>query len=409
MKVSARVHVSGPLVPYVAGFAATLRSQGYTDLSLANQLRLGAHLSRWLAERALGLTQLTAEVVEQFVADRRETHTALCSVRGLAPLLQYLQKIDVVPAAAPEPAPSNEVLRAYERYLVEERVVKPRRRRYYVEVAREFLADRQVADLVAADVARDVRAHVDRADLPERLTALRAVLSFLFVRGHAPINLVHAVPSASRRRLVSLPKGLDMPEIRAVLANCDRRTTMGRRNYAALLLMVRRGLRAGEVAALTLDDIDWEAGEIVVHGKGTSIGRLPLPTDVGEAIVSYLRRRRPPQVESRSLFLRSRAPHRGGTAAMFTGLASHSLRAAGVSSGGSHRLRHTAATQMLRAGASLTEIAQVLRHRHVDTTAIYAKVDRDGLRTLAPPWPTVDFVYDEQLRRLAQPWPGGAA
>jgi integrase len=369
-----------------------------------------AHLSRWLAERAMAPAEITAHVVEQFVAERRRrTHTARCSPRRVAPLLQYLRTLDVLPATAPEQLPSNEVLRAYDRYLAEERVVERRRRRYYVGVAGEFLGERQAADLAAADVTRDVRAHVGQRGLLERLTALRSVLSFLFLRGHAPLNLVHAVPSASRRRLVSLPKGLEQAEIHALLATCDRRTTIGRRNYAALLLMVRLGLRAGEVAALTLDDIDWEAGEIAVHGKGGSTGRLPLPTDVGEAIVSYLRRRRRPLLETRSLFVRSRAPHRGGTAGMFISTASRVLRAGGISFGGSHRLRHTAATQMLRAGASLTEIAQVLRHRHIDTTAIYAKVDRDGLRTLAQPWPSANLVSNDQLREMAQPWPGGAA
>lgn len=409
MKVSAKVRVSGPLGGYVAGFAVALRSQGYTDLSLADHLRMVAHLSRWLAARAVPPTEITADVVEQFVAERVHTHTAPCSPRRLGPLLQYLRTLGVLHAAAPEESPSNEILRAYDEYLIEERVVKPSRRRHYVEVAGEFLADRSAADLVAADVTRDVRAHVGRTALAARLTALRSVLSFLFLRGHAPLNLVHAVPSASRRRLLSLPKDLEKAEVAAVLASCDRRTTIGRRNYAALLLMVRLGLRAGEVAALELDDIDWEAGEVVVHGKGGSTGRLPLPTDVGEAIVSYLRRRRPPQIETRSLFLRSRAPHRGGTAGMFIAMACGALRAVGIPFGGSHRLRHTAATQMLRAGASLTEIAQVLRHRHIDTTAIYAKVDRDGLRTLAQPWPTAKCVCNDQLREMAHPWPGGVA
>jgi len=409
MKVSAQVRISGPLATYVGGFAAALASQGYTDLSSANQLRLMAHLSRWIGRRVIGPDQITAEVVEQFIADRRRTHTAFHTPRALAPLLQFLRSVDVVAAAPPEELPTDEVLRKYHCHLSDDRKLKPRRVRDYVGIADDFLAGRPPADLVAADVVAYVRVHVDRPDLLERLTALRSVLGFLFLFGKMPVNLTHAVPSALRRRLVSLPKGLEKAEVDAMLAACDRRTTMGRRNYAALVLMVRLGLRAGEVATLTLDDIDWEAGEVIVHDKGGSTSRLPLPSDVGEAIVSYLRRRRCPQVSTRALILQSRAPYRGATASMIAAIAQHVLRAAGISRGGAHRLRHTAATQMLRHGASLTEIAQVLRHRHIDTTAIYAKVDRDRLRTLAQPWPTGHLVGFELLREMAQSWPGGAS
>jgi len=383
VKKSARVRVSGPLVPFVEGFAMELSAQGYVDESIAGHLRLAAHLSRWIAQRAIGPEQVTGYVVEHFVAARRCTHRLYRSQEGLNPLLQHLRSQGVVPLAAPSEAPSNELLVEYDRYLVEERPVKPQRRTAYVTVASEFLEGREVARLASADVTTFVRAHRDRPDLLELLTALRSALRFLFLRGYVPTNLVHAVPAASQRRLVSLPKVLDEAEVGAVLATCDRRTTLGRRNYAALLLMVRLGLRAGEVAALTLDDIDWEAGEMAVRGKGGSAGRLPLPADVGEAIVSYLRRRWSAQLETRSLFLRNRAPYREGTTGMFVALAGRALRAAGVPSGGAHRLRHTAATEMLRRGATLTEIAQVLRHRHIDTTAIYAKVDRNRLRTLA--------------------------
>ncbi len=409
MKVSAQVRVSGPLATYVWGFAAALSAQGYTDLSLANQLRLVAHLSRWIAQRAVTPGQITAYVVEQFIADRRCTHTAFRTPRALAPLLEFLRSVGVVPTAPPEELPPDGVLRKYHSHLADDRKLKPRRVRDYVGVADDFLAGRPPADLVAADVVAYVQVHVDRSDLLERLTALRSVLGFLFLFGKMPVNLTHAVPSASRRRLVSLPKGLEKAEVGAMLATCDRRTTTGRRDYAALLLMVRLGLRAGEVATLTLDDIDWEAGEMVVHGKGGSTSRLPLPSDVGEAIVSYLRRRRCTQVAARALILQSLAPYRGGTASMITNIARHALRAAGISSGSSHRLRHTAATQMLRHGATLTEIAQVLRHRHIDTTAIYAKVDRDRLRTLAQPWPIGHLIGLESLREMAPPWPGGAS
>lgn len=409
MKVSARVRVSGPLVSYVEGFTAALSAQGYTDRSIANQLGLVAHLSRWIDRRVIAPEQITAYVVERFIADRRRTHAALRSPRALEPLLAYLRSVGArVPAADPPPLSEDEILCAYDRYLAEERGVQAQRRRRCLAVASEFLRDRDVVGLALADVTEYVQAHVDQPCLSGRLSALRSVLRFLFLKGDTLTNLVYAVPSASHRRQVSLPKGLEKAEVDAMLATCDRRTTTGRRDYAALLLMVRLGLRAGEVAALDLDDIDWEAGEMVVHGKGGSIGRLPLPTDVGEAIVSYLRRRRR-QGESRCLLLQSRAPYRDATAGMVKCIVRHALVDASISPGGAHRLRHTAATQMLRQGASLTEIAQVLRHRHIDTTAIYAKVDRDKLQDLAQPWPTGYAIEYDQLCMLAQPWPGGAA
>jgi site-specific recombinase XerD len=151
-------------------------------------------------------------------------------------------------------------------------------------------------------------------------------------------------------------------------------------------LLLRLGLRAGDVAALELDDIDWRAGELSVRGKGKREGRLPLPHDVGREIAAYLRRERP-RADTRKLFLRRRAPYRGLSSSTVICAAVRILRRAGISSGGAHVLRHTAATQMLRRGASLAEIAHVLRHRHLDTTAIYAKVDYATLRTLVQPWP----------------------
>ncbi len=408
MKVSARVRVSGPLVTYVEGFADALSARGYTDFSIANQLRLVAHLSRWLAGRAIALSQITPYTVEQFIAERRHTHTMFRSPRALAPFLLFLRSLDVVPAAPSEPLPADELLRKYHSHLSDDRELTLGRVRGYVAVADDFLANRSPGDLVAADVTAYVQAHANSGGLLGRLTALRSVLKFVFLIGKTSVNLTHAVPSASCRRLVSLPKGLDNAEVDEMLATCDRRTTTGRRDYAALLLMVRLGLRAGEVATLTLDDIDWRVGEVVIFGKSGSTGRLPVPNDVGESIVSYLRRR-PRHVETRCLFLPCRAPYRDATAGMVCSLARRALLAADISPSGAHRLRHTAATQMLRRGASLTEIAQVLRHRHIDTTAIYAKVDLDRLSTLAPPWPTGYRSRLEQLQKLAQHWPGGGS
>jgi site-specific recombinase XerD len=188
-------------------------------------------------------------------------------------------------------------------------------------------------------------------------------------------------------RLASLPSGLDSDQVaRLFRTAADLRSAKGRRDAAIVRLLLRLGLRAGDVAALELEDLDWRAGEIVVSGKGRRESRLPLPQDVGRDVAAYLRRGRPRAV-TRKVFLQSRAPYGALTPGGVIGAAVNILRRAGVAAGGAHLLRHTAATQMLRGGASLSEIAQVLRHRHLDTTAIYAKVDFAGLRTLAQPWP----------------------
>ena len=406
MSVAARVRITGPLTLHAEGFAAELAAHGYTELSAANQLRLVADLSRWLDTMAMPLDHVDHDVVVRFLAKRRRTHTRFTTERAMAPLLRYLRAARVIgPTEAPARRPGSKLLREYERYLVDERVVAPARRRLYLAVAERFLDGKCAQTLTAKHVTRFVDARAGHPGLPGELSALRSVLRFLFVSSKTRLDLVHAVPRAPRWRLASLPKALESRELDAVLATCDRRTRVGVRNFAVLVLLGRLGLRACEVAALRLDDLDWQAGEVVIHGKGRVISRLPVPVDVGTALVAYLRRTLRSK-GTRSVFVGSRAPYGALTSAAIIAIARTALRAAGIMHGGAHRLRHTAATQMLRRGASLTEIAQVLRHRHIDTTAIYAKVDRAALRPLARPWP-VDGPARDALRSLTQVWPGG--
>lgn len=401
MRASSRVRVGGPLAEHAAGFAAELTKQGYTDLALRNQLMLMAHLSRWLEARALAIDDLNPNFVDRYLALRRRTRTAFVSRRALAPLFAYL---GVTERAALPVGEVSDVLRRYERWLVE-RSLTVGVRTHYLGVAAEFLDERSPGLLTGAVVMQFAQQFLGRPHQNGRLSALRSVLRFLHVEGETATAFASVVPSTTSWRLASLPKMLEPAQVRAVLASPDRRTAIGARDYAALLLMLRLGLRACEVAALTLDDLDWVRGEIVVRGKG-STGRLPLPCDVGAALVAWLRRRRR-TAPTRSMFLCCVAPYRAASANTIVALAGRVLRDAGVPTGGGHRLRHTAATMMLRHGASMTEIAQVLRHRHLDTTAIYAKVDREGLRALAQPWPA-DADDGTGLRALAQSWPGGA-
>jgi len=219
---------------------------------------------------------------------------------------------------------------------------------------------------------------------------LRSLLRYLRYRGQISTDLASSVPTVRSSRLASLPSYLHPKEIRRVLAACDRGSPIGRRDYAILLLLARLGLRANEIRLLTLEDIDWESGRLNVQGKGRRAGSMPLPTEVGAAMADYLRHGRP-RSDSRHVFLRHMAPHSGFmTSRAVSNVVDSALARAGIEGlarRGAHLFRHSLATQLLRAGASLTEIGQVLRHQNPDTTRIYAKVDLGSLRAIALRWP----------------------
>jgi site-specific recombinase XerD len=257
----------------------------------------------------------------------------------------------------------------------------------YGPVARLFLAEREGPDgleleqLSAADVTRFLTRECPKRSVSgvrDMVCALRSLLRYLHLAGLIEAPLVWAVPSVADLRDRTLPRGLEPASVKELLASCDRRTLLGRRDYAILVLLARLGLRAGEVAAIQLNDVDWRGGLLLVRGKGSRQDVLPLPVDVGEAIVSYLRRR--PRCECRALFLRVTAPRRELDRSTIGWVVRAACDRAGLPRVGAHRLRHTAATEMLRQGASLAEIGQVLRHREQKTTAIYAKVDRKALQ-----------------------------
>lgn len=394
-----KVRVSGPLQPYAPGFAVALAGLGYTPLSTVLQLRLVAHLSRWLEAEEVAPEGLLPAVIERFLEARRAAgYTHYASARAMRPVIEYLGRLGVVaPPPEREPATPLEVLlERYRRYLTIERSLAPSTARGYLDAVRPFLAGRvtaaglDLAELTAADIMAFVAARCPgQAHGSARLTvtALRSLLGFLHLDGILPRSLVAAVPRVAGWRLAGLPKGLEPAEIRRLLETCDQRRATGCRDIAILTLLVRLGLRAGEVARLGLDDIDWRAGELVISGKGNRAERLPLPADVGTALVEYLRRGRPASAQGRTVFVRLKAPHRALTSSGVSQVVAAAGGRAGLGPLHAHRLRHTAATEMLRAGGSLAEIGQVLRHRRQLTTAIYAKVDRRALRVLARPWP----------------------
>jgi integrase/recombinase XerD len=391
--VVSRVRVSGPLAGHAAGFAVFLAEAGYTPLSAANQVRVLAHLSRWMEARGLDAGELTGERLGEFLAARREAgYTCWLSERGLAPLLGYLRSAGVVPQAA-RPVPctaADALLERYRVYLVTERGLVASTVGYYLAEARLFLsAGPGLGRLTAAVVTDYVQQQCRQRSTGQAkvlVTALRSVLRFLHVAGVIAEPLAGAVPAVASWRGGALPRALGWDQVTCLLGSCDQSSVTGRRDLAVLTLLARLGLRACEVAALQLDDIDWRAGELVIRGKGRRAERLPLPADAGAAIAGYLSGGRAPG-DCRSVFLSARAPWRGMSADAVKAIVRSACRRAGLAPAGAHRLRHTAATQMLRAGSPLAEVGQVLRHRAAATTAIYAKVDHDALRALALPWP----------------------
>ena len=399
MRNPSSVGVAGPLEPFSPGFAAELGRVGYSPAAASFQLQLMAHASRWLGAEGLDAGGLSAGTVGRFLAARRAAgYTNYLSARAMAPLLGYLRGLGVAPAAAAEGpgTPAEVLLGRFGEYLALERGLAAGTVWDYVHAVRPFLVavygdgDLDLWGLSAAEVTAFVVARCPgqaRGSAKLTVTALRSLLGFMHVDGLIPRSLVGAVPSAASWRLSGLPRALEPEQVERLLGSCDRSVRVGARDFAILTILVRLGLRAGEVAGLALEDIDWRAGELVVVGKGRRAERLPLPVDVGEALTGYLRDGRPSSALDRAVFVRVRAPHRGLTTGGVTQVVVSAARRAGLGQIHAHRLRHTAATLMLRAGAPLEEIGQVLRHRATLTTAIYAKVDRDRLRTLARPWP----------------------
>jgi len=391
----ARVRVKGPLAPFAASYKEKLEQHGYTPLTTAVQLRRLARLSRRLEGEA-GTASLTSEDIGAFFVDSRASSKAGKSTsRSLSLLLETLRGAGVL---AQEPALSGPsrvegLLASFERYLVTERGITAQTAGAYVLRARRFItgqvAGGELGGLKAKDVTAAVLAESSRVSVggvQMFVASLRAFLRFCFLEQLTEVDLSGAVLNMTGRRRSSLPRGVARSDADALLRSCDRRNAIGRRDYAVILVLLRLGLRSSEVAAIGLDDIDWRAGEVVVHGKGASVERLPLPADVGEAIASYLARGRPP-CPHRAVFLRSTAPLEGLGRGGISFIVRRACKRAGLEPCGAHRLRHGLACEMVAAGVPVPQIGAVLRHKSVVSTANYARVDVERLRELALPWP----------------------
>ena len=391
------VRVSGPLADHVPELRSDLLRQGYTFLSCRNLLRLASRLSRWLEEQGLGLHDLSDEQVDSFLCARRaEGYTQFLSRRGLVPIRRFLAEAGLMPEPSQTAplTPLEQLLTEYEGSLVHDRGLTARVAQIYRTVARRLLVatspprELDLSVLDGAAVKRYVLESSRGSNVDQTratLTGLRSFLRFLQLRGDIVTDLRGAVPKVAGWRMASLPKYLAPEQVNAIVESCDRRSSIGRRDYAVLLLLARMGLRAKEVATLSLDDVDWREGIVVIRGKGGREDRMPLLAEIGSALASYLRRRR--KSTWRSLFLHHRAPHAPLCSGAVISIVRSACKRAQLPPVGAHRLRHSAATTMLRRGATLDEISQTLRHSNHSTTAIYAKVDHCRLRELAQPWP----------------------
>jgi len=392
----------GPLADHLGSFTECISEQGYAANSLWQRVHLAACFSSWLGKQGIRLRSISSEHPAQYLRYRtRRVQPTRSDVAALRHLLDFLRRKSLIPAAK-EPSrrvtPVERCLNGFEHYLRQERALANATIPNYLRFIHSFLSGRFVNGSVRLGRLRphDIVSFVEREAPHLSLkraklltTALRSFLQYARYRGDIRLDLAAAVPTVANWSMTSIPRAIPPAQVDQLLASIDRHSAIGKRDYAILLLLARLGLRSSEVLLLELDDIDWEAGRFSIRGKGGKHTELPLPNEVGKAMAEYLRYGRPASA-SRRVFLRGKAPIRGllGQSAIGS-LVRNALKRAGITAptNGAHQFRHALATQMLRHGASLTEIGELLGHRRPQTTKIYAKVDLDALRILALPWP----------------------
>jgi site-specific recombinase XerD len=391
----------GPLGPHIESFASLLSQQGYCRANGCQKIKLVADLSHWLQRSHLKLKQLNEGRTDAFLRARWKRVSRQSGDQiTMTQLLQHLRQSQLIPDRSMTcPNKIEKLEQEYRSFLLQERALAQVSIEQYANVVRRFLGHRfqagnlRLEKLGAKDVTEFVlRDSSNRGRRSSQLmaTVLRSFLDFLLQHGRIATNLAAVVPTVAGWRRSELPRFLEVRQVEKILHSCDRRRKVGKRDYAILLLLARLGLRAGEVAKLTLDDVNWRAGELLIRGKGPRVDKLPLLQDVGQALVDYLQKGRP-ECSSRRVFIRCKAPYLGfpDPPNAICGVVRRALAHAKIESRhqGAHVLRHSLATRMLGKGASLAQIGQVLRHHQVQTTEIYAKVDLEALRSLALPWP----------------------
>lgn len=390
----------GPLAPYIEPFARWVNEQQYSHLVYIRYVRIAEDFNRWLRRRQIQIDDIASEHATQFLKHReRRRRLTTADSPALKRLMELLLRVGAIPVRVEQLSPVEQCLRVFGRHLCDERGLDAGSIINHCRYVRLFLKERftdgevKLGDLRASDIVYFIQHQAlpeHRSRSKQIAAAMRAFLHYVFQAGAVDMDLSPAIPRVPNWRMTAIPRAIAPDQVRRALASCDRRTAMGRRDYAILLLLSRLGLRSTEVISLKLDDIDWKMGTLTVNGKGRRVDRLPLPADIGRAIVTYLQHGRP-KSSSRHLFLRAVAPFSGfrGPASL-TSLIVRVLRRANVRdspSKGTHQFRFGLASEMLRRGASISEIGHVLRHRLVQTTMIYTKIDVRSLRELAARWP----------------------
>jgi len=392
---------SGPLAKHLEEFTSHLLREGYSDGSFYEKSLLIRALNRWLIQHNLSLKDLDEARLRQFLSDRQARPGG--GVRRRAThigeqLLRYLRSLGSIRAPVPiiDPTALGRLMRDFERFLRSERGLSPATITAYLRCVRRFLTERFRArapcleHLRARDFDRFIlreAQRLSRISVRGMLVALRCFLRYALQRGWIKTDLAISLPKVAHWRYSHVPKSLTPDQVERLLASCDHGTAEGLRDHAILLLLARLGLRSKEVSTLRLEDLDWDHGEIVVRTKMCRIHHLPLTTEIGSALARYLRHGRP-RCPLRTVFIRQRPPWSGLCPSGVGQIVRRALRRAGLKPErtGAHLLRHSLATNMLRRGASLHEIGQMLGHECPATTQIYAKVDIKALRTIAMPW-----------------------
>lgn len=389
---------AGQLGPQVEGYRAWLMQRGYTSGTVRNMLKDMGQVGLWLSTEGLEAAQLDEQRMTAFLVARQVSgYRRIPGTRAMVPLLSYLREAGIVPVAEPLLTPVGVLVENYRLWLVQERGLAATTVLRYENTARRFLQEQATSGDAFEPTAltgMDVNAfllrecgRVSAGSAKGRVAELRSVLRFLYLQGITPLRLGTAVPPVGGWRFATLPPPvMSTADVQLLLDGCDCSSVIGVRDFAMMTLVARLGLRSIEVARLELRDVDWRAGELVVRGKAGHRDRMPLSGEVGEALVAYLSAGRNPE-DARHLFLTCRAPRGPIRADLVGDVVERACKRAGLPHVGPHRLRHALAAELLRQGAGLVAISQVLRHQDLATTALYAKVDLDALRQVAQPWP----------------------
>jgi len=403
-RVLSRTGPAGSVQSHLAPFAAELIGRGFTSLSTQDYLRSAAHFGRWVEKARVGVDELSGESVAEFARHKcacpgRGRHGYAPSLRCVARVrrfVNHLRRRGVV-AATPDAPPLETTgpLAGFRAWLTHHRGLTPRTIKQYEDRIESMLpALGSNPSLYSVRLVRQVilaeNRDRHRTYAKTFVTALRSFLRFLAAQGKCPPHLYRAVPAIRVWKLSALPRFLEAEDVERVIDSCNPNSTQGMRDRAVLLLLARLGLRAADIVDLRINDLDWDRGTVRVLGKGQKEVRLPLPQDAGDALTDYLQRARPSSNHER-VFLCINAPLRPfASSSVVSTIVRFAIERAGIPnppSKGAHLLRHSAATTMLRAGASLDAVATILRHESSDMTAHYAKVDISLLKRVAQPWP----------------------